>query len=1267
MFPTARIPAHLYLLLTAMLVVLVGCPPTDLDEDGYTAGDDCDDDNAAVNPGAAEVCDGADNDCDGTIDEADATDATTWYADVDGDGYGDAEESVVACEQPSGRVLSSTDCDDLEATANPAEVEATCDGVDNDCDPTTLDEPDGDGDGSSLCVDCDDDDADIGPQETETTCNGVDDDCDATTLDEPDGDGDGSTVCDDCDDTDAAINPNELETTCNGVNDDCDDATLDEPDEDADSYSVCVDCDDSDAAINPGAAEVTCDLIDNDCDAATLDGPDDDSDGHTVCLDCDDSDATVYPGAYDACDGVDTDCNGTPDDGDTDADGYLACADCDDNNAAINPGVAYDACDTVDDDCSGTADDGDADGDGSTACDDCDDSDAAINPGATELCDGVNNDCDADTDEPDAADALTWYLDDDGDGQGDDATFEVACNQPVDHVLSDEDCDDTDASIFLGAEEICAGGDENCNGFIDDGCTTVEHCGYITADETWGPMEVHHVTCNVSVEGSAAPTLTIEDWTTVTFAPGTGMYVGNYNSGELQVTGTGWVTFTADDDVSPQAGDWTGLYFGSVDTGSRIAGATIEYGGGSGNSNLRMYYADVDVIDVISRESSAHGLHADGDSEVLIQGSSFLDNNLDGVHLAGSAELGRAADPTFVDNTLSGNGNYAMTLPANYVGELDASSTFAGNTDPAIRISGYVTQDAEWQALDAPLLVTSNVSIEGAAAPEVTIEDGATVAFESNTGLYVGNYNSGALFTAGDAVGVTFTSWDSSPNPGDWIGLYLGSSDTGSELYGLNVSYGGSTGYGNIHAYYADVVVSGCTSTLSGAHGLYGQGDSELQIDGSTFSDNNLDGVHLASGTALEQSSSATFTDNVLTGNGGYSMTIPANSAGQLDATSTFTGNDDDAVRISGYVTDDQTWQAIGVPLLVTANVSIEGAASPEVTVEDGASMAFEANTGLYVGNYNSGALFVDGTSTGVLFTSWDDTPNEGDWTGVYFGSSDTGSELYGLDVMYGGGTNYGNIHSYYADLVLSGCSSSDSSSHGLYAQGDSMLEISDSTFAYNNLDGVHLASGTGLEETASASFAGNTLTGNGSFPMTIPANSGGMVDATSTFVGNDEDAVRVSGYVTDDGTWQAIDVPWLVFGNVSVEGAASPELTIDDGATVMFEDGIGLYVGNYNSGALFVDGFASRVTFTAWDDTPNPGDWLGVYFGSSDTGSDLLGLDISYGGGNGYGNLYFYYADGAVTDSTVSWSSSWGIYRNNGNPTLTNIVYSDNDSGDLY
>jgi hypothetical protein len=93
---------------------------------------DCNDINAAINPGAAETCDGTDNNCSG--DESDASDAVTYYADGDTDTFGDALDSVSACAQPGGYVVDNTDCDDLAATTYPGAVETCHDGTDADCD-----------------------------------------------------------------------------------------------------------------------------------------------------------------------------------------------------------------------------------------------------------------------------------------------------------------------------------------------------------------------------------------------------------------------------------------------------------------------------------------------------------------------------------------------------------------------------------------------------------------------------------------------------------------------------------------------------------------------------------------------------------------------------------------------------------------------------------------------------------------------------------------------------------------------------------------------------------------------------------------------------------------------------------------------------------------------------------------------------------------------------------------------------------------------------
>ena len=58
-------------------------------------GGDCDDNNVnAYDSTAVETCDGFDNNCDGNADEGVTT---TYYADTDGDTYGDSNSAVEAC------------------------------------------------------------------------------------------------------------------------------------------------------------------------------------------------------------------------------------------------------------------------------------------------------------------------------------------------------------------------------------------------------------------------------------------------------------------------------------------------------------------------------------------------------------------------------------------------------------------------------------------------------------------------------------------------------------------------------------------------------------------------------------------------------------------------------------------------------------------------------------------------------------------------------------------------------------------------------------------------------------------------------------------------------------------------------------------------------------------------------------------------------------------------------------------------------------------
>lgn len=433
---------------------------------GFVASnDDCDDDQPMRYPLATEVCDGIDNDCNGVADDndmgLDLTTGTTFFADSDGDGFGDASTTIIQCEQPTGFVLDQSDCNDAAANLN----------------PNTLwyRDVDGDGYGSpantvAACLqpaghvnaagDCDDSNAELTPE----------------TIWYLDADGDGFG-------------------TAGSIVQNCD-----QPAGYTDSMS---DCDDGNDNIYPGAP-VDCTTGDSNCDMQP-DNSDEDGDGHLGCDgDCNDAHPGIHPDAVEICDSIDNNCDGATDDADplldasttatwyedSDGDGYggesdaMACVapeghvanqlDCNDADAALNPLTLWYI-------------DGDEDGAGDSAtssqgceeplgfvanAEDCDDSDSQRAPHLQEICDEKDNDCDQNIDDADESldigTVSTWYRDMDEDGFGSEDHTVDQCAQPVGFTANGGDCDDSQNDIHPDATETCDGRDDDCNGESDD-------------------------------------------------------------------------------------------------------------------------------------------------------------------------------------------------------------------------------------------------------------------------------------------------------------------------------------------------------------------------------------------------------------------------------------------------------------------------------------------------------------------------------------------------------------------------------------------------------------------------------------------------------------------------------------------------------------------------------------------------------------------------------------------------------------------------------
>lgn len=344
------------------------------------------------------------------------------------------------------------------------------------------------------------------------------------------------------------------------------------------------------------------------------------------------------------------------------------------------------------------------------------------------------------------------------------------------------------------------------------------------------------------------------------------------------------------------------------------------------------------------------------------------------------------------------------------------------------------------------------------------------------------------------------------------------------------------------------------------------------------------------------------------------------------------TVNCDNPITVNSDITTNTTWNGC---YLVTANIDVKNVAT--LTIEPGSIIKFQAGKGLSVAQ--DGILKSIGTeSKRITFTG--EIESNGYWTGIELNGLSDKNELSYTTVEYGGSSSFSEANVYIGNKAKA--------------------KIANSILRYSSSHGLRTESTIG-----SVVLSSNTISNNDAEPVSIYANSLGILDELSTYQGNSADNIKVSdNNITTDQTWQKLDVPYY-FPSSRVDLKST--LTIKPGAKFYFANG-----GNFDiasAGTLIAKGTdGDRILFSGQQ--PTSGYWHGLQFSFNNSPNELEYVIVEYAGngsGNGEAAVNVFGQDGRLKmhNTIIRHSGKYGLDLNQNAVTdLADNTYSQNADG---